>query len=115
MKLTQATVATIKLPSNRSETIVFDDDLPGFGLRIRAGGARTWIFQFKLGAQHRRITLGNAAALTVTQARKTATELHAMVRLGRDPAGEKAEGRARMIETMGAAGADPQSETWQVV
>ena len=102
MKLTQATIASIKLPRDRSETIVFDDDLPGFGLRIRAGGARTWIFQFKLGSQHRRVTLGNAKALTVTQARKTATDLHAMVRLGRDPQGEKAEGRARAIETMSA-------------
>ena len=102
MKLTQATVATLKLPNNKSEVITFDDDLPGFGLRIRRSGARTWIYQYKLGAQHRRITLGNAAALTVTQARKTATELHAHVQLGNEPAGEKIEGRVRATETMGA-------------
>ena len=102
MKLTQATVATLKLPNGKSEVITFDDDLPGFGLRMRAGGTCTWIYQYKLGAQHRRVTLGNAAALTVTQARKTATELHAHVRLGRDPAGEKIEGRVRATETMGA-------------
>ena len=103
MKLTQATTAALTLPDGKSEVITFDSDLRGLGLRIRRGGARTWVFQYKLGAQHRRITLGNAAVLTVTQARKTAAELHAMVRLGRDPAGEKAEGRLRAGETMAAA------------
>ena len=33
---------------------------------------------------------------------KTASELHAKVRLGHDPAAEKAEGRARVVETFGA-------------
>jgi hypothetical protein len=36
------------------------------------------------------------------QARKIAGELHAKVRLGRDPAGEKDEGRSRAAETVGA-------------
>jgi integrase len=87
----------------KSEVIVFDDSLPGFGLRVRRSGARTWVYQFKIGSQHRRITLGNANALAATEARKSATELHAKVRLGRDPAGEKAEGQARAGETMAAA------------
>jgi integrase len=103
MNLTQKTIAALELPAGKSETILFDDNLPGFGLRIRRGGSRSWIYQFKLGSQHRRVTLGNATALSAVQARKTATELHAMVRLGRDPAGEKAEGRVRAAETMGAA------------
>jgi hypothetical protein len=33
-----------------------------------------WIYQYKTGNQHRRITIGNAKALSVTQARKTATD-----------------------------------------
>ena len=102
MKLTQKTIATLALPEGKTETIVFDEDLPGFGLRIRAGGTRSWIFQYKIGCQHRRVTLGNATALSPARAREMATEMHAMVRLGRDPAGEKTEGRARAAETMGA-------------
>jgi integrase len=103
VNLTQKTVTAIELPEGKAEAIVFDNGLPGFGLRIRRGGSRSWIYQFKLGTQHRRVTLGNATALSAAQARKTATELHALVRLGRDPAGEKAEGRVRAAETMGAA------------
>jgi integrase len=102
MKLTQKTIATLTLAEGKTETIVFDSDLPGFGIRIRAGGSRTWIYQYKIGHQNRRITLGSLAALTPAQARDTAAEMHAMIRLGRDPAGEKTEGRARAAETMGA-------------
>lgn len=103
MKLEQKSVNTLDLPKGKTETIIFDNDVPGFGLRIRRGGARTWVYQFKLGVQQRRITLGSATALSLAQVRKTASELHAKVRLGRDPAGEKAEGRVRAGETMAAA------------
>jgi integrase len=102
MKLTQRMVDAFELPAGKAEAIVFDSDLPGFGIRIRRGGRRTFIFQYKLGIQHRRITLGNAAAVSAAQARKTAGELHAKVRLGRDPAGEKDEGRIRAAETVAA-------------
>jgi integrase len=102
VKLTQKAVAVVALSEGKTETIVFDQDLPGFGIRIRAGGSRTWIYQFKVGSQHRRITLGNAAALSPVRAREMATEMHAAVRLGRDPAGEKSEGRARAAETLAA-------------
>jgi integrase len=56
----------------------------------------------KIGNQNRRVTLGSLAALTPACARDTAAEMHAMVRLGRDPAGDKAENRIRAAETMGA-------------
>jgi integrase len=100
VKLTQKAIAALGLPEGKAETIIFDEDLSGFGLRIRAGGARTWVYQFKIGNQNRRVTLGSVAALTPARARETAGEMHAMVRLGRDPAGEKSEGRMRAAETM---------------
>ena len=102
MRFTQANIGTVTLPDGKSETIVFDDELPGFGLRIRSSGARSWIYQYKIGVQNRRITLGNAAAISVTVARESAVKLHAKVRLGQDPAGEKIEGRSRAAETVGA-------------
>jgi integrase len=104
VKLTENAIA--KLPGKKSgktpDVILFDDDLPGFGLRVRASGSRTWIFQYKLGPQHRRITIGRYPALQPSQARKTAAKLHAEVRLGNDPAAAKAEKQARAAETFGA-------------
>ena len=102
MKLLQRTITSIELPAGKTEMIVFDEALAGFGLRLRAGGARTWIYQYKIGNRHRRITLGNATALTPARARETAADLHAAVRLGQDPAGAKAEGKTRAAETLGA-------------
>jgi Arm DNA-binding domain len=102
MKLTQKTVAALALPKARSEAIHFDGDIPGLGVRLRTGGPPRWIFQFRVGAKQRRISLGPVSAISVARARELAGELHAKVRLGHDPAATKAEEAARAVETMGA-------------
>jgi integrase len=102
VKLTQRTLGTLELPAGKDDDIVFDDDLPGFGIRIRRSGARTFVFQYKLAGRNRRVTLGKATALSLAQARKMASELYARVRLGHDVAHEKDAGRIRAVETVGA-------------
>jgi integrase len=102
MRLTDKAIATLALPAGKAEAKFFDDNIPGFGLRLRAGGASRWIFQYNIGAHTRRMTLGSTKALTATRARATASELHAKVRLGEDPAGDKAESRVRAGETFKA-------------
>jgi len=102
MKLTNDNAAKTPLPAGKAEAIIFDDALPGFGVRIRQGGSRVWLFQYKLGDKHRRMTLGKVSALPVAKARSIATDLAAKVRLGKDPAGERDEGRIRASETFGA-------------
>jgi integrase len=76
--------------------------LAGFGLRLRAGGSRSWVFQYALGEKQRRMSLGSAKVVTLVKAREVASEMHAKVRLGHDPAGEKEEGRARAADTFGS-------------
>ena len=56
MKLKASNVDTIKLPPGKNDHIEFDDDLTGFGLRLREGGSRTYVVQYKLGTQQRRMT-----------------------------------------------------------
>ena len=41
MRLTAAAVRTIQCAPGKSEQVVFDETLPGFGLRVRATGAQT--------------------------------------------------------------------------
>src|SRR5262249_58669487 len=95
MKLTQANIDRATLPAGKSEAIFFDDELPGFGLRLRAGGSKTWIIQYALGAKQRRMTLGSGKLLNPSKARSTARDLLASVRLGNDPAAERKEARAK--------------------
>ena len=102
MKLTKSVVRNLTVPEGKKEIVVFDEKLPGFGIRLRAGGSRVWIYQYKLGKKHRRMTLGHVAALDPDKARKIAGDLHAKVRLGMDPQAEKFAARAAADQTLGA-------------
>ena len=105
MKLTAATVRSISLPAGKSEAIHFNSALGGFGVRLRGNGAKvskTWVYQYKIGDQQRRVTLGPVAALDAGRARDTAKDLAARVRLGEDPAHSKAEARAEAAQTFKA-------------
>ena len=100
MRLTKANIARLKVPEGKSESIVFDDDLPGFGVRIRAGGKRTWIAQYRIGAKQRRMTLGTIKALDEGEARKSARTALSKSHLGHDPQMEKIERRAQAALTL---------------
>jgi hypothetical protein len=102
MKLTKATIASLKLPEGTSDAIFFDDDVPGFGLRIRAGGKKTWILQYRVGKQQRRITLGAVSALDPEKARKAARDRLAQVTLGGDPQRDRLEARVSAAITIGS-------------
>jgi integrase len=102
MKLTSRNVRSESLPAGKSEAIFFDDDVPGFGLRLREGGSRSYVFQYKVGAKQRRMALGAVAAIDLSKARDTAKDLYARVRLGEDPAGDKAVSQSKAAETFEA-------------
>lgn len=94
MKLTKAAIAKIKIPAGKSELLVFDDDLPGFGLRLRTGGSASWIIQYRPKIQkQRRMVIGKLKSMAPEQARTRAAELLAKVRLGEDPQGAKLDAR----------------------
>jgi integrase len=96
MNLTQTTIARLTLPEGKSDAIFFDDKVPGFGIRVRAGGSRTWVYQFKIGPVQQRMVIGKASAMKPEAARKIAEKHHAAVKDGRNPAMEKA---ARVAES----------------
>lgn len=99
MKLTVATVRTAELPAGKSEAIFFDDDIPGFGLRLREGGSQSFVFQYKIGDKQRRMALGKATALNLAEIRKLALQHYASVRRGEDPAPDKADAVRQVSET----------------
>jgi integrase len=103
MRLTDKTIMGLTIPAGKSEVIVFDSAVAGFGLRLRAGGSRKWIFQYRSKAGQRRMKLGVVGAMTAARARTIAEDLSHKVALGADPQGEKAVARARVIRTFGTA------------
>ena len=93
MRLTLKSVVEVKLPPGKADLVVFDDDISGFGLRLRQGGTCTWIYRYRIGRKQRSITLGNAKAVPLALARENAGRLEAKVRLGGDPAMDKQTAR----------------------
>jgi hypothetical protein len=89
-----------------SDKIFFDEELPGFGLRLRQGGKRegkrSWIAQYRVGSKQRRVTVGTVKTTSLDAARNQARRVLAKVHLGGDPQAEKAERRARASITVGA-------------
>jgi integrase len=102
MKLTASTIRTLTLPADKDDKIFFDADLPGFGLRFRRSGAKTWMVQYAIAGQTRRYVLAPLAVLDPGKARESAKDILAAVRLGRDPAREKTQNKASAGETFGA-------------
>jgi integrase len=114
MKLTAKGIRAAALPAGKSDQLFWDDDIPGFGLRLRSGGSRNWVFQYALGDKQRRLSLGAATIESFTAVkggdggivklgiREQAAQLHAKVKLGQDPAGDKTENRKRASDTFEA-------------
>jgi integrase len=102
MRLTATNIRALTPPPGKIDHVYFDNDLPGFGLRVRTTGGKTWMIQYAIAGRTRRMALGSVAVLDPGQARETARRLLAQVRLGRDPAGERTTARARAAETFGA-------------
>src|SRR2546423_9799676 len=103
MKLGRGAIAILHLPRGRAEITHLIADIGGFGIRIRKSGSRSGVFQYDFAGKTKRITLGKISAIDASKARAIASELHAKVRLGQDPAAAKAESEARAAETFGAA------------
>ncbi len=96
MKLNKRTVDGLTNDSGK-DSYYWDDDLPGFGLRIKSTGVKSFIIQYRNGGgASRRMTLGKMGVLTPDEARKLAKEKLAEVVKGGDPAEAKAEERKAM-------------------
>jgi hypothetical protein len=58
-----------EVPAGKAEIIVFiDKRLPGFGLRVRASGKRTWIFLYRVGSRQRRFSIGSVDRIAPEEA-----------------------------------------------
>ena len=104
VRLTERVVESTQCPEGRKDLLLFDAALPGFGLRVSASGAKTFLVQYRgAGRTVRRIPLGRFGTLTPDEARKRARALLGRVADGRDPVGEKRAEAAATVEAASAA------------
>jgi len=93
MKLTKRNVDTIK-PRAHRDIYVWDDEIAGFGLRVKPSGVRSFMVQYRNSSGNsRRHTLGKLGVLTADEARKMAKAALADVAKGNDPSAKRSEDR----------------------
>jgi integrase len=113
MKFTKDALAALSPPPGKADHFEWDDELPGFGVRLR-GNSKRWVVQYRAGTRQRRESLGDVRRVKLDDARKIARQRFARVELGSDPAAERAAAATRL--TFGEAAArylDAKRETMQ--
>ena len=93
-RLTDSIIKALPTPASGNK-IHYDAELPGFGCRVTAAGARAFVLNYRTTAgRERRITIGQHPAWSVKAARDEAKRLRRIVDAGGDPLGEEQAERA---------------------
>jgi integrase len=96
MRLDAKSIAGLTL-GGKTDAIFFDDQMPGFGFRLRRGAGgkllRSWVVQYKRAGASRRMRLGSAEVLSAEAARTAAKKILGRIALGEDPAADRRERR----------------------
>ncbi len=104
-KLTKRFVDLIQAPVGDAPKDIFfwDDDLPGFGLRVKTSGVKSYLLQYRQAGRSRRMTLGRHGVLTAEEARRLARLQLGNVAHGKDPAQDRSdERRAPTVKELAA-------------
>lgn len=88
--MAKLTKRVVDAAENRpSDYVIWDDELPGFGLRVFTSGKRSYVIQYRQGGRSRRFTIGLHGVWTPERARQEAKTQLGRVAQGDDPAEEK--------------------------
>lgn len=98
LKLTKTSIDRVRKPGTGT-VIYFDTETKGFGLRVTASGAASFIVQGTVSGQSKeaRITIGTYGAWTVDDARRRAEQYKHMFEDGIDPREAKKQDAAMMV------------------
>ena len=94
-KLTRRTVDAARRNTGARDVVLWDDELKGFGLRVRPPFGCFYVLQYRnKHGRTRKLTLGRPEVLSPEEARKIAKSKLADVEKGNDPAAARDENRS---------------------
>ena len=76
---------TVEALSADKDTVFWDRELTGFGIRVYPSGAKYYIVQVRGPDGSKRVTVGRHGVLTANQARQRAAQIIARIKAGEDP------------------------------
>jgi hypothetical protein len=91
LQITEKTIKSLKAPASGNR-IFYDEQIGGFGVRLTAGGAISFILTYWTKGRQRRHTIGRYPELNATAAREEAIRLRDAIRRG-GPLGDKEQRR----------------------
>jgi integrase len=103
VRFTEANVKTYKHPDNKPNYTLWDENLPGFGFRVQAGGKKVYYAKYRLGTKQRWIKIGPVHKISLNAATKQAKTIFESVANNVDPANTKAKASANAVHTFGSA------------
>ena len=99
-RLTAKAIENIKPSDARRE--VPDGEIRGMYLVVQPSGAKSYVLRYRYAGKPRKLTI-ELAEMGLGEARKQAARARAAIAAGRDPQGEKAEGKIAVKAAAGAA------------
>ena len=71
-----------RLSVDDKDTVFWDRDLPGFGIRVYPSGAKVYVVQTRVFGRSKRVAVGRHGKLSADQARKEAARIIARIKAG---------------------------------
>ena len=71
-------VAAFKCASGKRQSIYWDGKTPGLGVRVTAGGSKSYIFETRVHGRTMRTTIGDVKTWAIGKAQKEATRLRTL-------------------------------------
>jgi integrase len=95
VELTGAVIRKLKPPA-KGNKVTYDAEVRGFGVRVTANSAKSFILNYRVDGRERRHTIGGWPDWTATQARREARRLRQLIDTGGDPLADKQAKRAAL-------------------
>ncbi|MCY4486733.1 MAG: Arm DNA-binding domain-containing protein [Deltaproteobacteria bacterium] len=71
--------------SASTSAALWDDKLPGFGVRVYPSGSKIYVVQTRMKGRSRRVTIGRHGVISADRARRQAAETIARIKSGGEP------------------------------
>jgi hypothetical protein len=75
------------------ETEYWDEKIPGFGIRVKPSGVKSYVIRYRTPSGQRRLTLGQHGRITPDQARELAKKRFHEISQQKDPSAQRREDR----------------------